>query len=263
MGDIKYDSRKVILKKNAASFEFIDWNSDLGEYVVEKKPTCLVEFFNEVLELEEGITFGEFMKFIFDDKYIDLYSDIFSSYLGRYELRNWMDEFEKSYTPNPDDKDKMTELQVFYSGTEISDNDWDGWIQDLPEFHGWGEYEPGEFSGFAVEFSAINTLKHFPLVLKNEFQIIKYENRERIVIADLKRALTVFNVLAAILYEISWSGSPSERDGHLEEIMGRLKSATEEIDKNGLNSERFIKSEDFFDGLKERINNWKKKNERA
>jgi hypothetical protein len=93
---------------------------------------------------------------------------------------------------------------------------------------------------YALDFSPINSLKHLPIVVSDEFEIRKlYQNPQEPPLFKGKKSLCLMDVIWALLWEISFHGTPENRDEQAKE----LKRRVEEID-NG--TEKLIPAEEVF-----------------
>jgi hypothetical protein len=90
----------------------------------------------------------------------------------------------------------------------------------MPCFHGIGE--PDEHGGraYAIEFTPINEFKALPLKLNTSYKVEDTSDVQNVkTIFEGTKAFTVYDVIAAILYEITFCGSPEKRDEQMAEIM--------------------------------------------
>lgn len=218
------------------------FNPECDEYV-KREVGHFYLYLNERVVLSDDFTLEDFFNHLERDrKTFDL---IFSSCLGHYPLQLWIDEINKS-GPKKDD--------------EI----------DYLEIHRWGEYwdwgdidthigisgisEKSDIT-YGIGFTPLNELKHLPLRLNENFGISeviiphkmvlffarllkkigipvgKWDNPFERIYVKGKVEFTVYELISAILYEISWYGSPEKRDSKIDEIEKDVEGAMEMYDE--------------------------------
>ena len=228
---------------------------------LDEVPGDLIPHLNDAFEIEEGSTFGQFMTHIFH--HYQTYGMVFSSHLGHYPLGYWLEDFDKSPTERKD----MDYLEVRHSGVSLNiSGKKDSYLNDAEiydEFHGIGDWDedsgadPGTKGGIAIEYTSLRELKNYPLKLNTEFVVTNAQTFD--VVCKMEKYFTVYDVISAILYEISWAGPPTNRDVQWKRIIADVKKSREELDKGNL--EKFSTAEEMFARLDKRIEELKKKNE--
>ena len=105
-------------------------------------------------------------------------------------------------------------------------------------FHGWGTWSDkgvpaGTKGGYAIEMSPISELKHLPLKIKNVAELGYSGGRPKYVytkVMDVRVEPTFLEVVKAVLWELSFFGSPQERDDKTAE----LKQAIADIESGAV-----------------------------
>jgi len=112
-------------------------------------------------------------------------------------------------------------LELSWCPLDITNED-DSYEQSLM-FYGKGKTE-----SFAIEFSEPYYLSQFNVKINNMQKIYEYKNKkpEMKTICEFKRIPTLFDVVWAILYELTFFGSQENRVKELK----KLQKAVEEID---------------------------------
>lgn len=222
---------------------------------VKQITTDLVPYLNEAIEFEGGLTFETFMQHIFNHE--DIYSMVFASHLGHYPLHSWKEEFYKDYEKDNDAVD-IEYLEVMHAYIEINMSGPNQFgiteVDIYHEFHGvgsWGKDENGKetIGGIAVEFTPLNELKNYELKLNNQVKFLDLNTFDEI--CTMEHYFTVYDVISTILYEISWSGSPRERDKKSKEILSEIKKAEK-------SETRYLSHDEVFSNLEKRIEEFKK-----
>ena len=241
----------ITLKKDGEFYRSESVDSKESKKVI----GTLIPYLNDGFEIEDGVTFEQFMKHLFE--YHHDYNLVFQSHLGHFDLTLWADEFEK---PIPEAKnDDMKHVQVSHATIELhldgEPNEFG--ITDVPiydSFDGWGVYDKeGNMGAFGVEFTPLNELKKYPFKLDKEQVFV---NGRFKTICTMTAEFTVYDVIGAVLYEISWSGSPVERDAQSKEIFDRVDEIQKEI-KDG--TAKFKTPDEFFKDMDAKIKEFKDK----
>ena len=231
-----------------------------SEYGDSKKSTkvraTLIPYLNDGFEIEDGVTFEQFMKHLFN--YHREYDAVFQSHLGHFSLALWADEFNK---PIPEAKnDDMKWVEVSHAAIEInSGSEYDEFktndVSIYNSFDGWGMYDKeGNMGAFGVEYTPLNELKKYPFKLNKEQVFANAKGFK--TICTMTAEFTVYDVIGAVLYEISWAGSPEGRDDQLKEITDRI----DEIKKDVKDGKSVFKTpEEFFADMDAKIKEFKDK----
>jgi hypothetical protein len=231
----------IIFRKKLKSFCYspdFEVGDDCSMIPIEKVLSTydmLLRYLDEPLYVEPHVTFGEFLSPIFDEW--QQFENLFASQLGHFSLSEFRDEWE---SPSKTTEHEDLTLEVGWSTFEINVDDISMSDPYLPMFHGtriiteedkkdplYGSGEPGELEYFAVEFIAINDLKNCIFKINDTVKIaqfdIKAENDFKYkVLGSFKLSMSFYNVISAILYEISFLGGPSDRTNFKEDLIGRF-----------------------------------------
>jgi len=227
-----------------------EYNPESDKYI-KKEVSRLWPYFNEVVELSDDFTLEDLFYHIEQEKYI--FDLVFNSHLGHFSLQKYIDEINKPGVVR-DDKISYLELRRYGEYTSWKDRISKEWgIKSNPEielfldFSGVGKQEDVEY---AIEFMPLNELKHLPLKLNKKFNIseIRFPCR---IIKFLVRVLkyisfsrwggcnsfghtyvegdvnfTVYELFSTVLNEISFMGTPEQRDAQLVKIQDIVKEST-------------------------------------
>lgn len=184
------------------------WDTGIREYVEKKKDEqVLSNALQFPIEIEET-NFGQFFAIIAREK--DLYEKVFNAALYGHPLEPFIKECE---LPLHDSKD-LDFVEVSWSSQVF-----EGELEIWPSFDGWGDWPatyPGSENdtgpkkgGIAIEFTALNEYKHLPFKLNTEADIYSLDNKGSDPVLKAKRMFTVYDVIKAILDEITWAGDVS------------------------------------------------------
>jgi len=259
----------ITFKKNGIFYDN-NVNPEHEEHV-NKKVESIIPYLAESIEFDDNLTLRNFFNLLEPDE--KMIETVFGSHLGHSSIRPYMDEvkqdcvpdgkedleciecswvveqfdyalfYEKHKNDKEDNKSVMSVLDVdLHEPTEDDGNEVSVYIY----VHGWGLYEKSEdeehdedvvfptHTSYGIEFIPLQRLAHLPVRLNTNIQI-----RDRNEIGDEEPLVegamyfNVFDVVGAILSEISFCGTPEDRDEHWRGIV-------EDIDE----AKRHIKEED-------------------
>jgi hypothetical protein len=172
------------------------WSTEIREYEEKKREQQIL---SDVLQLPlvlEETTFGQFFALIAQEK--DLYEKVFGAAMYGHPIEPYIQEIAKPAT-EPDDLDFVHVhwfAQLFEGDLEVS-----------PAFSGWGNWKTEgapEKGGIAIEFTGLNEYKDCLFKLDTEFEIGHLGGPE--INLKANQEFTVYDVIKAILFEITWSG---------------------------------------------------------
>ena len=205
------------------------YRPEADEYVEEEVLTLLPHL-NEAIKLSDDFTLGDFFRYVMKEKMG--IEKVFTSHLGHFPLQPFIDEAFKKPENKRNDIDYL-ELGWVCELWDFSDY---STFDNYPYFHGWGRYEdPGKDSGsgemveggLAVEFTPLNEMKHLVIKLNEEVEIYKYgKNKKTKIIfkGEHGQGFSVYDFIGEILSELSFAGTPSDRDEQWDQITSENES---------------------------------------
>jgi len=221
-----------------------------SDLYVEKEVDKLLPYLDEIVELSDNFTLADLFFYIEREK--DLFDVIFTSHLGHYPLQLFIDEIKKP----------------------LVEKDWVKNISYL-ELRRYGEYFEGDIEiainfcgvdektddGYAIEFTPLNEIKHLPLKLNKTFRIAKWRIFSKWVVYPLGWVRKIFNIslerwnpyervyvsgityftlyelISTVLSEISFYGSPEERDKEWSRVENNITKVLSKLQKSEDNEE--------------------------
>lgn len=181
------------------------WNGDIREYEEKRRENQILSDVLQFPLVLEETTFGQFFALIAKEK--ELYEKIFSAAMYGHPLQPYIDECAK----NPEGK-KTLEcdfVRVYWHCQEF-----EGEFEFGPGFDGWGDWPEDNpvgkdkvKGGIAIEFTGLNEYKNLELRLDTESDIYSLKQNEPL--AKGTRKFSVYDVINAILFEITWAGDIS------------------------------------------------------
>ena len=194
----------------------------------------LLTVLNTPIQLEEGTKFSHIWNYI--EKDYEVFNVLFTDSLGGFDLQLWIDHakipHEKGTWELECEKGGygMKELCCYWNYT-IDQNEYSPF---KGEFGGNGTHLwEGEIqeTSYGVSFTPINAMMDYPLVLDEIIKITNVEewNGKKINWINLepqintKKYWTPYTMIEAILWEISFMGSPQAQDEKHDQIKERME----------------------------------------
>ena len=218
----------IKLFKNKIIYEN-DINPTHEDYIKEKVDG-VIPYLNNRIEIAKNFTLGDFFKII--EKEVDIYELLFSSHLGHFPLKPFVDDCFKDIQSKNDDMN--IEFLECRWGAELADWGDGKEFEIYVDFHGWGSWyaehlKERETGGIAIEFTPLYELKNLSLRLNENFRL--YDGKTFKTIRKGKRKFTVYDVFGAILDELTFSGLPEQRNKKWKEIKEIKEIKNEAIEK--------------------------------
>lgn len=206
------------------------WNGEKVAYEEKRKKD---QTFSDILQLElevEDSTFGDIWRIIMRE--LDFMDRAFKGALMRHPLKLWWAESKKKPKSFKGKKD-VRFLRVYWHAQVHSDEEF-----DLDAcFGGWGRWSGPEKTegGIGIDFLPFSSLLDIPFKVETDLQV--WAMRDKKPRFQNKLKLTVYDVIHAILWEISFHGSPERAAARGKELAGRMKGVKKEIEKEGQGGE--------------------------
>ncbi len=251
----------IIFKKNGIFYDN-DINPEHEEYVY-KEIESIIPYLAEPIEFDENLTLRDFFHLLEpDEKMIEL---VFGSHLGHFPIRPYMDEVSGDCVPDGKEEMEYIECSwvteqfdyaLFYKNHKDDKDDEGSVINQLDmelhvpkeddkndvsiyiDVHGWGpntpgedevfpeDYEPPTHTSYGIEFTPLNRMAHLPLRLNKSIEIRdRNEMGNEDPIVEGVMYFNTFDVVGAILSEISFCGAPKDRDEQWQGIVDDVDEA--------------------------------------
>ncbi|GEM_PF-3561166 len=175
---------------------------------------------NDPVEIADDVTFGDFFKLLIKEK--ELVNTIFTATLYGVPFDLLIKDFKR--------KDKKDDPEIHYLEIYWNvDLDEEG-IMIEPEFQCYGRWNSNEdpdHSGLiGLDFTPISELKYSPLKLNENLEIygsqIKHD-KANLILATTKK-FTLYEIIDAVLFELSWYGTPETRDKEGKAILEEVRN---------------------------------------
>ena len=177
----------------------------------DKEINSLLTFLQAEISLSENFTFGDLWQAV--EKERKTLGQVFHYSLGGHDLAMW----EKDLSG---EDFSLQEVQVYW-GTELIESIS---LSIYPGFHGIEKLPSGEREPVALDFIPIGHLMSLPLKIDERFKIQTFRKSltKPDVLLDTIRKFTVYDMLQAIFYGISYYGSPQKRNKIMDNIMDAM-----------------------------------------
>lgn len=196
----------------------------------------LPRYLSDEVKIGKNVTFERIFDLFILHK--DLFNLIFEKgTLYGYKIENYLDDYNK---PDEGKPDSMTYLEIHW-GTDFWDFEGEKEIALYPDFHGIKENYTDENQKepctmpMGLDFTPICELKKYKVRLSDnaEFRGFKPEEEDKFpILLDGKKKFTLFDVITAIFHEISFYGTPENRQEQrdkLDDTVKRIESGEEKL----------------------------------
>lgn len=237
--EINIYNRRIEFKNHQPFFVFTE--NEYHEQQVYKEVDSLTHFLQLPIVLEEGTLFDDIWFYI--EKDANLLEIIFSKALGGHQLHPFIDEFKKpaQSRENEDINDSMHYLYISWEAEVTKFQDEKTFYLNC-NFDGYGYYRDQVNNkihemGYGIELTPINDLKSYELKLDNYVKIYYHDldnnNNSSLFrsVVEGYRPFTVYDILYAILDEVTFFGNPEQKQKQIEEIQNIAEQSKEDIEQ--------------------------------
>lgn len=260
----------IIFKKNIKSFCYRpDWSDEPGGIVIEKilnDYDDMVRYLSEKVYVENGVTFEDFFTPVM--KNWKQYEVLFSSQLGQNSLKDFYEEWNKPFVQRVDIGINEMFIEVGWGSLELDVNKKKMSHHQYPVFHGVRiptkeEKKDGfldsDIMYVGLDFSPLNELKEYKFRVNNIVKVLmwdmKSENEKLTEWGTFEQDLSLYDILGTIFYEITFMGSPEDRNFVRDDLINTAESVRRELDAGNFSDFHEIKIDDdgsvFIDGEKQ------------
>lgn len=195
----------IHISKSRITFNYIEIDDDVETPMsldVLSTTLGIVSYLAFPVELEDDVTVQDIMGFLqFNMEATDY---VFDSSLGGHPFR----EFAAEMNADIPDSVNIQRMEICHEVDEVHE---DNFLTGATRLRGIG------FDGklFSVEFSPVSTYMRLPLSLNNTYNIRLQDGTS----VSLKKDFTLYDLINAILFEMSFYGTPDMRQAALEDIL--------------------------------------------
>lgn len=206
-----YGESKEVSPMNLLKVAFLEDVTEIDGWTLED----LMDIVNPLKEIWSELAWCDFEAF-----YKELKSDL---------------PAEKADIDHIDGVDRIKVYRVM----ELGD---DGYITESFHIHGEADGDPNTY---AMGYSPLNTMKHLKIVASDDFEVRKMYSVDP-PLFKAKKPLCLLEIIWAILWEISFHGTPEDREAFNTELGERIKNIED-------GTEEMIPAEEVMERLKARI----------
>lgn len=207
----------IVISKDRIHHEYIEDNMkvmvDIGT-----TDASLTRYFTETVFVEEDVTVEDVLRHLID--YQEDISYAMEGSLGGYPLEIYLDELIVDMPV----EEHLTYAEFSHEASVI-----EGFLTYSPRFGAMGKNiigEGGEVLAYSIELAPIGAYKHLPIVINREFNVFKTnvvdDKEEDAVIFTTQKDFTLYEFLHALLFEISYYGTPAMREATLKDVVSSM-----------------------------------------
>jgi len=220
------------------------WNSEAGEFYTENKTSKLSKLLTSNCYLDNDVILRDL--FLLAEKHEAFLSLIMPR--GFNELVH-----EGLHVPTEKKASEIDHLELYWDlriTQEFSEKE-DKFLEVprilsgglFPQFHGWGTWLADEFikegtkGGYAISLTPANELINLPLKLGQKGTVYDEEHHKvevtpgKVLLEYDEVHYSLFHILYGVFWELSWHGTPSQRNSRVAELKEAIKEVKEELDK--------------------------------
>lgn len=211
----------VVVYKDRVVLEYFE-NGEKVEKELGPDTESVCKYLDRFVHIEEGVTVGDFFALLArEPETIDL---VFDCSLGGHSFSEFIEESKAAADPEP-----MFRYAVFEHICNIET----GELLHEVRFNIFGAHpEDDSLVEYSVELVPMNTYLHLQLAIDTVFSVCKLGETEDddILLFESNKPMTVYEIVSALLFEISYYGNADSRSAVMEEYVGEIMRLVEDGD---------------------------------
>ena len=185
-----------------------------------KTDNGIVSYLDQYVIIDEGVSVSQFLSILADVK--EEINYVFDSSMNGYSLDTYLPELAE-----PSTNDGSLIFTEIVHDVDMSPN---RVISELKYFRGVGPVPAtGRLGNFNLELLPVSFYKDLPIVLNHNYVVQRTEvvDGTQVTYIELQaqKGFTLFEVVYAILFEISYHGTPEARQQLLEQFLSVVEEA--------------------------------------
>ena len=196
--------------------------------------TC---FLDEGLQLEEGVTFERFFLLLLQEK--DFVNAVFMSAMGGYEVGDYQEELTQELPSNKDIDYLVLSWRAVYFPPAVEEDERGMFDFDL-DLSGVRPGHDGEGEKVTIGFSSLYEYKSLPMHIDPLVSICNANDGS--VFNCGEKIPTVYEVISAILDEITFYGKPEERNQTRGQVLADTEACKKELSDEATNNDTAAKA---------------------
>jgi hypothetical protein len=174
----------------------------------------LLQFVDAPVEIAKGVTFGRIMSILnASSGHVNFF---FNRTLGGYHIQDFYEDMMKKTNDHYDPKNEYLEVYQYPDIWKYEKSEERLTINIVNGFH---LQNIKEKQPYGLSFVKLCNIKNLEIRIDLNMDFVIYDSTKKITKSSLKpkfkavqESMTLYNFLQSILYEISWHGSPADRD---------------------------------------------------
>lgn len=168
--------------------------------------------------IDDKTTFWDLWQYLEQDA--EYFSLVFAEAMGGVNINEYREQIRKTgRTKEEEDPENHIDYLRCYWHAEI----WESELDVYPAFDGIGPAKDQDMDGvegdaWAIDFTPINNLKHYPIKLDTKLSIYNVDEESLEPTITTTKRWTLYDVLYCILSEISFCGNPRDQIKRISEL---------------------------------------------
>jgi len=227
----------LLEKEKIKYYEFYEQDC-LDKYIDITEKGGLIKSLTDQIVFSSDFTFRDFFNHLLREKK-DINKMFFSTMRG-CRIDDYVNDIN---TPKKQKKDtEITSVQVGWR-IEVDKNE----LEITTGFHGvdkkGGNRESAVETAYGMSMTPLYVYADMPFRLNRSFIIEDYQQKTIKKVLKSEKSFTVFEVINAVLYEITWDGTPKERDKRSKELDKQLEQSEKDIAEGNYQTSEEIKKD--------------------
>ena len=224
----------LTIKKDAIWAEIFDFPN---KEHINKPIKSIFRHLNDIATIDKGVTFGDILKHLSKEK--EDVNKFFSSNMGNFDFNLFLKELGNK----PKEKTNIKTLVLKrHFDTPLRKNHE---MYSFVNIYGvTGKDITKRSNTYAIDMLELSALKDIPIALNYNIEIYDNGIKSPKVLLKAKTQFTLYEIISCILYEISFYGSPKDRDLFKDDLIKRI---------DDINFEDGIDSKEVMKNLKKKL----------
>jgi len=204
----------IIIGKGSLNHEYFEKGLKVLVNLL-KNDTSITRYLDDYVYVEEGTTIADIFAIL--SNYEEDVDFAFDSSLGGYPFSLYLDEIHDEHEPDTNLIFAEFSHEVSFEGGQLTDNARFGAIGLDPTAN-------KDLVSYSIELSPIATYKHLEVRLNYDFKIYKVDDDKEDLLFEASKPFTLYELIHALLYEISYHGTPEMRAEVMQDLTDKITS---------------------------------------
>lgn len=206
----------VVIGKDSLNYEYFEKGMKVMVNIL-NNDASIIRYLDDYVYIEEGTTIEDIFAILAE--YEEDVDFAFDASLGGYPFGLYLDEIFAAEEPDKNLIFGEFSHEVSYEGGQITESPRFGAI-------GLDPTNGKDLVTYSIELSPVASYKHLEVRLNYAFSIFQMDDTKtkEELIFEASKPFTLYEVLHALLYEISYHGTPEMRDDVMQDLTARILS---------------------------------------